>query len=156
MYAKKGRTMRRQKLQDGFTLIELMITVVIIAILASIAWPSYTEYLKRSRRSDAQQVLLAIANKQQQYMLDARTYTDVLGSAGLNITQQGWDCSVNSGKTCANGYYDVTATPGAGPPPTFAISGVPKTASAQNGDGTLNYASTGSKSRMVGGVDKGW
>jgi len=140
----------------GFTLIELMITVVIVAILASVAWPSYQSYLSRSRRSEAQSLMLAIVNKEQQYLLDARQYTDVLGAGGLAIAQQGWNCTLNSSKTCANSYYDITVTLNAGPPPTFTVTGTPKSTSTQNGDGTLNFVSTGAKTRMVSGVDKGW
>jgi len=47
------------KLQRGFTLIELMITVVVVAILAAIAYPAYTEQIARGRRAEAQATLLA-------------------------------------------------------------------------------------------------
>jgi type IV pilus assembly protein PilE len=138
----------------GFTLIELMITVVIVGILASVAWPSYQSYLQRSRRADAQSLMLAIANKQQQYLLDARQYTDVLGAGGLAMAQQSWDCSLDASKTCANTFYNITVTLNAGPPPFFTVTGTPKP--AQTADGTLTFVSNGGRTRMVGGVDKGW
>lgn len=141
---------------SGFTLIELMITIVIVAILASVAWPSYQSYMQRSRRADAQSLMLAIVNKEQQYLLDARQYTNVLGVGGLAIVQQGWDCTQNGNRTCANLYYDVTVTLNAGPPPSFTVTGTPKVASSQNGDGTMTFVSTGGKTRMVDSVDKGW
>jgi type IV pilus assembly protein PilE len=140
----------------GFTLIELMIAVVIIAILVSVALPSYQSSMQRGRRSEAQQVMLSIVNKEQQYLLDARQYTDVLGAGGLAITQQGWDCTLNASKTCANTYYDISVTLNAGPPPGFTVTGTPKAAGNQTADGVLTYVSTGAKSRVVGGVDKGW
>jgi type IV pilus assembly protein PilE len=138
----------------GFTLIEVMITVAIVAILASIAWPSYQNYLQRSRRSEAQTLMLTVVNRQQQYLLDARQYTDVIGAGGLGISSQGWDCSANGAKTCSNLYYDVTVALVAGPPPQFTVTGTAK--GGQAVDGVLNYASTGTKSRMVSSVDKGW
>jgi type IV pilus assembly protein PilE len=141
---------------SGFTLIELMITVVIVAILASVAWPSYQSYLQRSRRAEAQSLMLAIANKEQQYLLDARQYTDVLGAGGLAIVQQSWDCTLNASKTCTNPYYNVTVTLNAGPPPSFTVTGTPIATTSQNADGTLTFVSTGGKTRMVGAVDKGW
>jgi type IV pilus assembly protein PilE len=140
----------------GFTILELMIVVAIIGILAGIAWPSYQEYLKRSRRAEAQSLMLSIVNKEQQYMLDARAYTDVVGAGGLAIASQGWNCAVNSNKTCQNPYYDITVELAAGPPPTFTVKGTPKAGSGQANDGTLNFVSTGAKSRMVSSVDKGW
>jgi type IV pilus assembly protein PilE len=138
----------------GFTLIELMIVVVIIGILASIAWPSYQEYIKRSRRSDAQSLMLSISSKQQQFLLDRRQYTDLVGAGGLNISTQGWNCTVDANKTCANSSYNVKVDLVAGPPPSFNVVGTPT--GSQAGDGTLNYAGTGAKSRMVGTTDKGW
>ena len=138
----------------GFTLIELMIVVVIIGILASIAWPSYQEYIKRSRRSDAQSLMLSISSKQQQFMLDRRQYTDLVGAGGLNISTQGWNCTVDTNKTCANGSYNVKVDLVAGPPPSFNVVGTPT--GSQAGDGTLNYSGSGAKSRMVGTTDKGW
>lgn len=43
-----------QKIQAGFTLVELMITVAIVAILAAVGYPSYAEYVRRTARADAQ------------------------------------------------------------------------------------------------------
>ena len=51
-----------QKYVRGFTLIELMLVVVIIGILSSIAYPSYMEYVRRSKRADASAQLMAAAN----------------------------------------------------------------------------------------------
>lgn len=64
------------KKQLGFTLIELLITVAIIGILAGIAYPSYTDFVTRSNRSEGQRELLRLANIEEQGFIDFRTYTD--------------------------------------------------------------------------------
>ncbi|HET7764636.1 MAG TPA: type IV pilin protein [Burkholderiales bacterium] len=60
--------------QTGFTLIELMVTIAIIAILAAIAVPSYTVYITRSRIQEATTNLLAMRTKMEQYFQDNRSY----------------------------------------------------------------------------------
>ena len=59
----------------GFTLVELMIVLVVIAVLAAIALPSYQTYVIRAKRAQAQQFMQDIANREEQFRLDARTYT---------------------------------------------------------------------------------
>ena len=66
----------------GFTLLELMITVLIVAILAAIAYPSYQSYLARAYRSEAYTALNQWANLQEQYFLDQRRYADDMSSLG--------------------------------------------------------------------------
>lgn len=58
----------------GFTLIELMITVAIVAILASIALPSYQEYVTRARITEATSTLADLRIRMEQYYQDNRTY----------------------------------------------------------------------------------
>ena len=70
----------------GFSLIEVMIAVAIIAIIAAVAFPSYQSYLRKGHRGAAQTFMLDIANREQQYLLDARAYTATIGSGGLNLT----------------------------------------------------------------------
>lgn len=66
----------------GFTLIEVMITVVIISILAAVAYPSYMEYVRRGNRSAAQTFMMTIANRQEQFLLTNRTYTATISDLG--------------------------------------------------------------------------
>jgi prepilin-type N-terminal cleavage/methylation domain-containing protein len=65
----------------GFTLIEVMIVVVIVGILAAIAYPTYQNYMKRAARSAAQTLMLDLANREQQYLLDNRSFLDGGASA---------------------------------------------------------------------------
>jgi len=68
----------------GFTLIEVMITVAIIAILAAVAVPSYTDYIKRSKIQEATTTLLAMRTKMEQYFQDQRTYSGACDPANPN------------------------------------------------------------------------
>ncbi len=58
----------------GFTLIELMIAVTIVAILVAIAVPSYNSYVVKSRRADAKTSLMTISQLQETYFADNNTY----------------------------------------------------------------------------------
>lgn len=66
----------------GFTLIEVMITVAIIAIIAAVALPNYFDYVTRSRLVEAKTNLADMRTRLEQYFLDNRTYpTDCIASA---------------------------------------------------------------------------
>ncbi len=61
----------------GFTLIEVMITVAVIAILAAVALPSYIEYVTRSKLVEAKTNLSDMRTRLEQYFLDNRKYPSV-------------------------------------------------------------------------------
>jgi type IV pilus assembly protein PilE len=71
--------------ERGFTLIELLVVVAVVAILAAIALPSYRQHVVRANRAQAKQFLQDVANRQEQYLLDQRSYTATIGSAGLGM-----------------------------------------------------------------------
>jgi type IV pilus assembly protein PilE len=135
----------------GFTLVELLITVGIVGILASIAIPGYRNTVMRSNRSQAEQLMTTISNREAQYLFDARAYTNRIGAGGLNITSlEGWTCE----QVCTNGRYNVTAQIGATAGDGFTITATPVGSQAR--DGVLELKSDGSRSRKISGVDKGW
>lgn len=118
-----------------------MVAVAIIGILAAIAYPSYTSHLLKSRRASAQAHLLDIAQRQQQYLLDARIYAN---SAQLNVTTPS-DVST---------YYTIAIAPDntAGVPPSFTVTATPIAGTAQVNDkcGTLGIDNTGNKTVSTG------
>jgi len=63
----------------GFTLIEVMVTLAIISILAAIAIPAYSDYVRRSRITEAFATLSAMRVKMEQYFQDNRTYVGACG-----------------------------------------------------------------------------
>lgn len=83
------RMTRKQKPARGFTLIELMITVAIIAILASIAYPSYTQYIVRGRLTDGQKILAAYGLAQEQYFQNNNRYASSAGGSTCGVSPTG-------------------------------------------------------------------
>jgi len=97
----------------GFTLIELMITVAIVGIIAAIALPNYTEYVKRASRAEAASALLDAANKQEQFFVDNREYTTSLSNLGMSEKTENGHFKLAT--TVNNNAFTFTATPIAGP-----------------------------------------
>lgn len=128
------------KKNRGFTLIEILIVMVVIGILAAIAYPSFTKQLQKSTRAGAQAVMMDIANKEQFYLQSQRQYwactspcTDL---TPIGIALPGDVSSFyNLGVTT-----DMTATP-----PTFVITMAPISGKRQVSDGSLTLDNTGTK-----------
>lgn len=126
---KKGRDMKAVG-QKGFTLIELMITVAIIAILASIALPAYQEHVRRGHRAAAQSEMMDIANRQQQFFLANRQYATSLGALSYSLPAE---VAARYSLSPADMGVNNAATP-----PSFTITFVPSGAQATDGNLTLN------------------
>jgi type IV pilus assembly protein PilE len=120
-------------MQRGFTLIELMVAVAVIGILTAIAYPSYQAHVIKSRRSAAQASLMEIAQRQQQYLLDARSYAPDLSTLGVTIP-----ANVSS-------FYTLATAATAGPPATFTATATPIAGTAQASDTALGINQAGVK-----------
>ena len=116
----------------GFTLIELMVVIAVIGILASIAYPSYLDHVKKGHRGGAQAHLLDLAQRQQQYFMDSRSYTAT--ESDLAVTP-----------TDVSNFYTISITASDGPPPTFTITATPKAGTPQASDVTLTINNNGQK-----------
>lgn len=105
--------------ERGFNLLELMIVVVVAAIIAAVAIPSYRDQAAKSRRADAKAALIDTISRQEQFFLDNKTYTTTITAGGLNmavITESGtYALSVAqppiNGSCPLDRCYQVLATP---------------------------------------------
>ena len=147
------------KIQKGFTLIELLIVIAIIGILSAIAYPSYQEHLKTSRRVDATAALMGLMNAMERHFTETNSYL----KAAKNNADTGKpaifsDVSPLDGKTA---YYDLrihSATRIA-----YTLRATPISSSAQKNNGFLEINHTQSKgswdkdnSGSIGSAETSW
>jgi type IV pilus assembly protein PilE len=121
---------RLAKIAAGFTLIELMIAVAIVGILAAIAYPSYSEYVRRGNRAEAKTALLEDAQFIERNYTEANVYDkDKLGSAlALPIT---------AAPRTGTALYNITATTLTAK--TFTLTATPVTGQSMAGDKCANF-----------------
>jgi len=108
--------LNRNARQKGFTLVELMITCVVVAILAAIAIPSYNSSVRKSRRTEGRNALLDLAGREERFLATNNQYSATAADLGY----------ASFPAPTTSGYYNlkVTATGagGANAVPTFTIT----------------------------------
>jgi len=146
-----------RRLASGFTLIELMIVVAIIALLAAIAYPAYTGSIIKGKRAEGRAAIADLLQQQERYMTQYNSYLSFAkGATGTSGTNAAGNSSVNvpfktfSATNSNNSAYDLGARQcqtGAAPLPTLQqcveVFAVPRV--ADPAAGTLWSRSTSEK-----------
>jgi type IV pilus assembly protein PilE len=117
----------------GYTLVELIVTLTVLGLLSMLAYSSFEKYMIRATRSAAEQFMIDIATREAEYLLDARTYANTIGTGGLNLP--------TPLKVASN--YNVSITVSSGPPAGYLITAAP--IGRQTQDGVLTLDDTGQK-----------
>lgn len=135
----------------GFTLIELMMVIVIVAILVGIALPSYQGSVRKGNRSDAKAALMDVANRQEQLMLDRNRYTENMVELGY-----GQDPMISQDE-----HYTVDAEncDGGAPMSCYVLTATPRAPSPQTDDTactTLTLDSNGARGATGTAADECW
>ena len=99
--------MQIRKYMHGITLLELMIVVVIISIMAAIAYPNYREFAARAKRNEAKAMLLLIATNQERHYLQNNTYTSDLGTLGAKTPTDSGSYTIDIPEADANNFRAV-------------------------------------------------
>jgi type IV pilus assembly protein PilE len=146
----------------GFTLIELMIVVVVIALLTTVAYPSYRDYVIKGKRAEAKAALLRAAQMQERYYSDKATYLADLAplfGLGAGATVYSSENPSNPGKdnvagTGSAAYTIAAAAPTAGCPinACFSLTATPRAPHADAVCGNFTLTSTGTRG-AAGGSD---
>lgn len=125
--------------QCGFTLIELMIVVALIAIITAIAFPSYRDSIRKSRRADAQAALQGLAQAMERFYTSNGTYDGA--AAGAATTGAPAIFSTKSPIDGSQTFYTLTINAAAAN--TYELLATP--VGEQAADGVLGLRSTGLK-----------
>jgi type IV pilus assembly protein PilE len=132
--------------QRGFTLIELMIAVVVIAIIAAVGFPSYQEYIRRGKRAEGKAHLLRAAQQMERYYSLNNCYPSNTANCGSAATSAAalTAVSVNahSGDSVAGSAYNLTVTT---TPQAFTLTATPTFTDTKCGN--LGYNNAGAKTK---------
>jgi type IV pilus assembly protein PilE len=125
----------------GFTLVELMITVAILGVVASIALPSYKTHLVKAARVQAQSEMLEMASMQEKIYLNSTSYTANVTTAYNGSAAGGLG---RTSGTTNDGKYALSLSVGTGAQ-TFLLTATPVVVKSQEGNGNLTISETGQK-----------
>lgn len=120
----------------GFTLIELMVAVAIVGILSALAYPAYTNYIMKSRRTDAKNALLDLAAREERYYSMSNQYSTNPSNLGYG-TATTFPVNVQTSNAA---YYQLSLNapvPASAALPTYAASAIPL--GNQTNDGCGSY-----------------
>lgn len=129
---------------NGFTVIELMIVVVIVAILAAVALPGYRDYILRGKLVDAHNALSDFRVRQEQFYQDNRRY-DGAGLGGCGATAP------------TSKYFTFTCAPAAAPAQTYVATATGVAAEGMSGFAyTINEANARATTVTAPATTNGW
>ncbi len=143
--------MRRRSDAEGYTLIELMVTALIIAVLAAAALYSYRSAQLKNRRAAAETLLASIAQQEQQYFIDNRAYALITGSITIDGVTDALGLPRISTQPQVSSYFTISVTCNPPPPaacssqPSFYASATPLAGTVQTKDYTLVILSDGTR-----------
>jgi type IV pilus assembly protein PilE len=142
------------KRSDGFSLIELMTVLVVIAVLAVIVFPSYQAYILKSHRPTAINAILDAASREARYYTTNNSYT-------TSMTALGYPADPNPvSDSTSSHYYDISvASVTAGTsttPAAFTIQAVPQGNQATDTCGNFTYTDLGVKAVSSGSLSDCW
>jgi len=118
------------KHNKGFTLIEIMIVVVIIGILAAVAYPSYVSSVIKTNRASGKNMMLQLAQQEERYYTENNTY-------GI-LTALGYPASPVFSQNNTYSITLVVTAPTATTPASYIITGVPQVSDTTCGNLTLS------------------
>lgn len=129
----------------GFTLIEVMIVVAIVAILSAIAFPSYQESVRKSKRADARTQLLEASQHMQRFYSQNDRYDQANDAAGTAVALPATLTTVPRGAAAGTEDYTIRFQPGTLNARAFTLEAVPRAGSTMANDkcGTLRINSVG-------------
>jgi type IV pilus assembly protein PilE len=141
--------MRFKRSTAGFTLIEVLVVSILVAVIAAIALPVYQQQIREARRAEARRMLLDVMNREHRFFADNSFYTTSI-TTSLNF----------SPAESENGHYNLSAlvdqTTLAGDPKQVKLTATPQGAQAVDTDcATLTLSTTGAKD-STGGGSKCW
>ena len=130
---------RRTTRARGFTLIELMIVLAVVAILTAVSYPVYRQHIIRGNREGAKAELVEIAAQQEKIYLNSDAYTSSITAAYTGTSAGG--LGRTTGKT-ANSRYSLSIVTAA---QSYTVTATPVSGSVQASDGNLVVASDGTR-----------
>lgn len=131
----------RNKVQKGFSLIELMITVAIIGIIATIAYPSYQGFIVNTNRGAAQADLMSLAAAMERHKAASFSYKGAADSAADTGKPAIFHQHSPSAEPYANRKYDLTISQASGS--AYLLEAKPVTGTSQAGNGNIAFYSDG-------------
>ena len=148
------RITKQMKRQRGMNLIELLVVVAIVAILGAVAYPSYVQHIVDTKRTAARNILLQVADRQQQFFMDNKSYAATLTNLGftadpLIVGDDGREVAAGDSQSV----YSVTLA-------NFGVTTFTATAAPLNGQlgrdtecGSLTLDQSGNRGQSGAGTD---